>query len=749
MFHLIDWDGNEDNLTVLADISDAKLLSSSRQLNELSAADDILNNVSWDSHVDPKKSPIYAIAISSGIISGFVDSIFVKELSLKDAHEWGSQKINTMVIQIANALGADSKELADAIHFLEDKYPLASDGVTANFGSGLQHHLRDFTHHPSLLGLIASLLMQFTGKALGTDTAGELFLADVPPENIGSTFQEKLIKGTLSWFLHLVSDMAGSSSNPGKGTGIPGPILSLAKEVSALPIFKNAKSDEDTFRKTISRLFNGTLLAERDSNGKITSPFRFNLREEAGLTRAISSQSIAVAINDCCIKLFYYFWALHEYLLNHEQTSLEDLLKVDWMDLIPNYASDIRRMRTIASGTFCAIDLTDASIRSLLAKSHVGETTFWVSFALRINIPGICYFVVACAVDVRAETKSRKSRTKFQMLDLSPFQYSKEEFQLLYSLQRQMLLYDAELTTPSSNRKEKDEWLNEWETSILRSLGQTLPDPSSFFFDEHHIRSVFGTDHTPAFQESRLQIVLFNATLFEPYLVETPDGHPVKKTRKLDHDYLVEVLAHSTQLLDKNEIGQIRKTYKSFQKKISGQPHRIILGAAGTAAVMLASGSIAFAFAPVVAPIIATNLFGQTISGLSGAALTSASLAALGGGSLAAGGFGMAGGTTLISGSGAFVGLAGGAGTAYMTSRQQAAHITIQCAQLLALCQEILIAKHHDLDSVLSARYVIASLQADAKQSSSMANERVTRKLTKYYQRTLDELDKLIESAKV
>ena len=49
--------------------------------------------------------------------------------------------------------------------------------------------------------------------------------------------------GSITWFYHLVSDMAGSSSTAGKtgGTGIPGPILALAKEMSAIPIFKNVK----------------------------------------------------------------------------------------------------------------------------------------------------------------------------------------------------------------------------------------------------------------------------------------------------------------------------------------------------------------------------------------------------------------------------------------------------------------------------------------------------------------------------
>jgi len=44
----------------------------------------------------------------------------------------------------------------------------------------------------------------------------------------------------------LISDMAGSRSTVGLsgGTGIPGPILSIAKEMSVLPFFKNFKKDD-------------------------------------------------------------------------------------------------------------------------------------------------------------------------------------------------------------------------------------------------------------------------------------------------------------------------------------------------------------------------------------------------------------------------------------------------------------------------------------------------------------------------
>lgn len=66
----------------------------------------------------------------------------------------------------------------------------------------------------------------------------------------------------------MASDMAGSSANAGAGTGLPGPILSLAKELSSLPIFNNSDAVKD-LKVNISKLFNGTLLAKRDENGNI------------------------------------------------------------------------------------------------------------------------------------------------------------------------------------------------------------------------------------------------------------------------------------------------------------------------------------------------------------------------------------------------------------------------------------------------------------------------------------------------
>ncbi len=86
--------------------------------------------------------------------------------------------------------------------------------------------------------MISFFRTALTALALGCAT---LPAAAFDPDRplIGRNVPEKIAFGTLFWAMHLVSDMAGSSSNPGKGTGIPGVVLSLLKELSSLPVFQD------------------------------------------------------------------------------------------------------------------------------------------------------------------------------------------------------------------------------------------------------------------------------------------------------------------------------------------------------------------------------------------------------------------------------------------------------------------------------------------------------------------------------
>jgi hypothetical protein len=79
---------------------------------------------------------------------------------------------------------------------------------------------------------------------------------------IGYDVPTKIFYGTITWFFHLVSDVAGSSSSTGLsgGTGIPGPILALAKELAVIPILKTITVSNHSLSVFLSKLLSALCL---------------------------------------------------------------------------------------------------------------------------------------------------------------------------------------------------------------------------------------------------------------------------------------------------------------------------------------------------------------------------------------------------------------------------------------------------------------------------------------------------------
>ena len=132
----------------------------------------------------------YIIAVSSGAMTAAMDILWVKDINLFEARVWGREKVEKFVISVARTQKKfHGKNLKDAIQFLEDGYPIAADDLTNNFGGGKQHHLRDFSHHPTIVGLIFSMLTQFTGYGYGTDVDGNFVSVEIAKTDcIGASF---------------------------------------------------------------------------------------------------------------------------------------------------------------------------------------------------------------------------------------------------------------------------------------------------------------------------------------------------------------------------------------------------------------------------------------------------------------------------------------------------------------------------------------------------------------------------------
>ncbi len=361
----------------------------------------------------------YVVAASCGVLTGLLDSFWGGEFSLSAAQEWGRSKANNFVIKVAQMRGYGKRELDGAIRFLEKEAPIPSDQLTPIWGGALQHHFRDFAHHASIVGLVFSIISQFTGLSYGTNTEGLFEMHELPDKSlIGKSFEEKLFNGTAIWALHLVSDMAGSSNSAGKGTGIPGPILSLAKELSILPLIRDLKivykGEEIDLSIMLSKIFNGTAFEHSSNKDRI----RFDLRTEMGVYAYGVKQSIPVAINQCMVRAFYFVKRLYMEISNKQIKGIKDISKLEPDHFLPWNNKCIVRMLTISSGVFCTVDASDAVIRAFIESSQT-KTEFLTQFLLRTNFVGIGNFIMSIKNDITANMVGHKQigRVEIQSIE--------------------------------------------------------------------------------------------------------------------------------------------------------------------------------------------------------------------------------------------------------------------------------------------------------------------------------------------
>ena len=695
------------------------------------------DHIEWEPHVDEADKLDYIVAVSSGVLAGLIDLFYVGAFSLDRASEWGKEQIDQVVKKVARIEGCQGDDLSDAIKTLEKNHPLAADGGTNNFGGGLQHHLRDFSHHFSIGGLFFSIFTQFTGLVVGTDKAGALLVIPVPESHrvcIGKNFQEKIAFGTIGWFFHMVSDMAGSSGSLMGGTGIPGPLISFMKELSALPFFKYSGDGDMGFRLWVTKLFNGALLADHDESGKIIkdSVRKFDLRTEIGILGEAGRLTIPVLINQCVVRGFYFCRRLAREIRDLDIRGIGDLGRIAPEDVLPWGTPAMRRMVTVSSGVFTGVDIADAAVRAIKSKDPI-------TFFLRVNYVGAATFVIACVVDVRAtlEDKAAEASESAEeayergLSDLGCLKLDFQRARVLHSVEYAMVAHDIAFEKHPKRASRKRAWLKEWSEKVVETVNLVWAADAGYFLTGNANYEAIQARAESDGSDSWLWLVAMEAIRFRPYVPLHGDSDKLYRGLKLGSDYLGDIFCDRHGVVDKKELRRLDKAANSVHRGLDGAVTKRVAGAAGTVVVVAATGGLAFYFAPAIAPALAAAL-GLETAALSGAALTSASLAFLGGGALAAGGAGMAGGTMLIAGGGAIIGAVGGSGVSAATSMALAtnsSHVLDECSKLVAFCEEVLIKRYGDLDSVveihrvLNQRIVELEIEIEAIKRGAPADE--------------------------
>ena len=360
----------------------------------------------------------YAVAVASGILTGLIDSFFVGETEIN------KEKIQNILQKKYHTANDDeykheSKEKSKNTDVHNQNCEDDGGKEKASWISSTTYHrLDDLAHHPTILGLVASILVRYFRLVVfvdGKDGKPHIFFADTPKsEKKRKLEQEQLMKawrgaifsGLFMWLAHVVENkyeeayegdmpealrriiralgktplvvemlktadtwVGHMMSDVSTEQGVPGVFLSWLKVISVLPVIRNTN-----LPTVVKNMYN-------DDEGK------WNLSEWGGVVFvAAKKQAMPVLINETLVRGFYFVRHLILEFKEHD-----DIKEIDWEKTIPFGNRTVERMMTIASGTFTAVDIADAAIRS---------GGFNASCLLRVNFVGIGRFVVAIGVDI-------------------------------------------------------------------------------------------------------------------------------------------------------------------------------------------------------------------------------------------------------------------------------------------------------------------------------------------------------------
>ena len=324
----------------------------------------------------------YALAVSSGALCGVVDIFLVAkpvESPLCDITDKWFGEMTERFAKFCGWNGRGKDSLHSAISFLEEKFKIPYDQPHADEAlkeilrlSTFNHHFKSLAHNPTLCGLFFSILDQFTNTSHFV-SGGELIIMDYDGEFEleGNSIPSKFFCAFVNWLGHIISDNSGSSGSTGRGMGIPSPLWTWMNDVTAVKAKMGIKRTE----------------FEKDFND-----FACKLYEKGYDARFQAAQSIPVFINEMLVRLMYSIRRIIKYYSDtpREARSFVGL----WNSCEPFANVTVKRMLTVAHGTFCLIDVGEA-VGQGFAKG--GGYFNVMEFAMRLNLPGLGRFGISLA----------------------------------------------------------------------------------------------------------------------------------------------------------------------------------------------------------------------------------------------------------------------------------------------------------------------------------------------------------------
>lgn len=345
----------------------------------------------------------YALAASSGVLCGVIDIFLVGKPGESPLGDLTDKWFDNRIVDFAKLLNKGDKDTkkiiydkTSALKYLEEKFEVPYDQIGLNdagkdvFGlRPINHHFKSLAHNPSLLGLFFSILDQFKNTSHFVSN-GQLIILEQAKTGWklkGTNIPSKIFCGFINWFGHIVSDMSGSSNSAKNGTrgmGIPSPLWTWTNDIIAIKSMLNINVTE--FDKTMNEL-------------------SLKIFEKGFDARFQTAQTIPVFINEILVRSFYSIRRLLRYYQNTEKE--ERCFSLMWKSCEPFSNLTVKRMLTVAHGTFCLVDVGDATVRGFVAG---GGSFNPVEFFLRLNVAGIGRFTISLYGEAKGAIAYNKAR---------------------------------------------------------------------------------------------------------------------------------------------------------------------------------------------------------------------------------------------------------------------------------------------------------------------------------------------------
>lgn len=180
------------------------------------------------------------------------------------------------------------------------------------------------------------------------------------------------------------------------------------------------------------------------------------------------TQVIPVVITEVITRLMYSVRRLISYYENVEKENRS--FKILWEYCEPFKNATVKHMLTIAHGTFCMMDIGDATIRAIIE----GKGTFnVVEFALRLNIIGVGRFSVSLIGEVSRKItyEKKKKELKYLLNEERIIKNYIEGLEILYELYD-----DKELLTFVEDLKDNKRYIEGFEKTVKLAEKRKVPE---------------------------------------------------------------------------------------------------------------------------------------------------------------------------------------------------------------------------------------------------------------------------------